>query len=215
MKRCNTCGKDKPPELFSKRHDTKDGLQPKCKACSKAYLSQHYAKNKAAYAAKAVVWKAANRESQSAKRHAYYVANRDRILAEVAAYYAANAPKIRAKVGAYAAANADLVRARNLAYIKSNPEKIAARNAKSHARRIKAPGTYTADDVKALMALQRGLCAACRCSIRLRFEVDHVMPLARGGSNDRKNLQLLCRSCNRRKQAKHPIDFMQSKGFLL
>jgi 5-methylcytosine-specific restriction endonuclease McrA len=215
MKRCSKCGESKTLDAFSKRHDMKDGLQPKCKACTKAYLSQHYAKHKATYAEKSAAWNAANRDRQIAYRRAHYEANRARILTERSAYYSANAAKVIARVSAYAAANPDLVRARNLAYIKNNPEKIAARNAKSHARRIKAPGTYTADDVKALMALQRGLCAACRCSIRLRFEVDHVMPLARGGSNDRKNLQLLCRSCNRRKQAKHPIDFMQSKGFLL
>jgi len=36
-----------------------------------------------------------------------------------------------------------------------------------------------------------------------------------GGANDRANLQLLCGSCNKSKHAKDPIDFMQSRGFLL
>ena len=51
MKRCTKCGDEKPLEAFSKRHDTKDGLQHKCKACTNAYLSEHYAENRAAYAA--------------------------------------------------------------------------------------------------------------------------------------------------------------------
>lgn len=40
-------------------------------------------------------------------------------------------------------------------------------------------------------------------------------PLARGGTNQRTNLQLLCPPCNLSKSAKDPIDFMQSRGFLL
>ena len=40
-------------------------------------------------------------------------------------------------------------------------------------------------------------------------------PLALGGSNDKANLQLLCPTCNAKKSAKHPIDFMQSRGLLL
>ena len=40
------------------------------------------------------------------------------------------------------------------------------------------------------------------CGVRriLRnFEIDHIHPVARGGSNDRSNLQLLCSACNARK----------------
>ena len=42
-----------------------------------------------------------------------------------------------------------------------------------------------------------------------------IKPLARGGTNQRTNLQLLCPPCNLSKSAKDPIDFMQSRGFLL
>lgn len=34
------------------------------------------------------------------------------------------------------------------------------------------------------------------------LEIDHVHPESAGGSHDAHNLQLLCRSCNRRKGAK-------------
>jgi len=42
-----------------------------------------------------------------------------------------------------------------------------------------------------------GRCAYCGSTEKL--EIDHIIPLARGGTNDSDNLQVLCRSCNRRK----------------
>lgn len=34
------------------------------------------------------------------------------------------------------------------------------------------------------------------------IEIDHIVPESRGGSADPSNLQLLCRTCNRRKGAR-------------
>ena len=40
----------------------------------------------------------------------------------------------------------------------------------------------------------------CRqCGSTQNLEVDHIIPLARGGSNELDNLQVLCRTCNRKK----------------
>lgn len=66
-----------------------------------------------------------------------------------------------------------------------------------------------------LKVLQYGKCAVCSDKLKRNFHVDHIMPLALGGQNDSSNVQLLCPSCNIRKSAKHPIDFMQENGFLL
>ena len=43
-------------------------------------------------------------------------------------------------------------------------------------------------------------CAQCGATTNL--EVDHIVPLARAGSNDPDNLQWLCRPCNRAKGAR-------------
>ena len=47
--------------------------------------------------------------------------------------------------------------------------------------------------------LLRGKGRCMKCGSRENLEIDHVVPLARGGSNRLENLQLLCRDCNRRK----------------
>jgi hypothetical protein len=43
----------------------------------------------------------------------------------------------------------------------------------------------------------RGQCVTCGSTVRLEF--DHIIPLADGGSNTERNIQLLCESCNRTK----------------
>ena len=65
------------------------------------------------------------------------------------------------------------------------------------------------------MVLQKGLCPCCRKPLGNDYHMDHIIPLALGGSNGDNNIQLLRSECNLEKQAKHPVDFMQSRGFLL
>lgn|SRR5262249_25855779 len=43
----------------------------------------------------------------------------------------------------------------------------------------------------------KGRCVKCGCQELLEY--DHIIPLARGGSNTERNIQLLCESCNRSK----------------
>jgi 5-methylcytosine-specific restriction enzyme A len=45
--------------------------------------------------------------------------------------------------------------------------------------------------------------ARCRnCRTLMRLEVDHIIPVSRGGKTEESNLQTLCRRCNRRKWKK-------------
>ena len=49
------------------------------------------------------------------------------------------------------------------------------------------------------------------CGGRLALEnatIDHVIPLARGGTNYEGNLVPCCKSCNSSKQDRLPIEFM-------
>ena len=61
------------------------------------------------------------------------------------------------------------------------------------ARRERIP-----DDVR-LFVWQRdeGKCVKCGGTERLEF--DHIVPVAKGGSNTERNVQLLCEACNRSK----------------
>ena len=44
---------------------------------------------------------------------------------------------------------------------------------------------------------QKGFCLGCTDHFKsLNLSIDHIIPQSKGGSNDIKNLQLLCQACN-------------------
>lgn len=57
-KTCTKCGETKPTDQFHKNRANRDGLQPRCKDCQRAYYK-------------------ANRDKIAAQSHAYYEANRE------------------------------------------------------------------------------------------------------------------------------------------
>lgn len=58
--------------------------------------------------------------------------------------------------------------------------------------------------------LREGKCRVCGSPKRL--EVDHIIPVSRGGSDDIENLQPLCLKCNRSKSAKTMDEFMAGRA---
>jgi hypothetical protein len=67
---------------------------------------------------------------------------------------------------------------------------------------------YIPDDVRtALFADASHKCQDC--GGRRNLEIDHILPVSRGGSGDPENLRVLCRACNRRKQAKTPEEYKE------
>jgi 5-methylcytosine-specific restriction endonuclease McrA len=98
---------------------------------------------------------------------------------------------------------------------KNNPDKVRTINRNSKARRKKAEGRHTAQDIANIYQLQRGKCAICKSALNGKYHVDHIVALKNGGSNWPRNLQCLCPPCNLRKSDKHPVVFAQERGLLL
>jgi 5-methylcytosine-specific restriction endonuclease McrA len=56
--------------------------------------------------------------------------------------------------------------------------------------------------------MESPLCTHCQAKgiVRLGEELDHIMPLSKGGCNDPTNLQMLCKEC-------HYIKTLDDMGF--
>jgi len=86
---------------------------------------------------------------------------------------------------------------------------------KAHKRRANGlPSHVSIEDIRKLKALQKNKCPVCKVEL-VKHHLDHIQPLSKGGKHEPDNLQLLCPTCNLNKHAKDPVDFMQSKGYLL
>ena len=138
--------------------------------------------------------------------------------AEVSAWKKANVDKVRSYESSYRPVwrenNPDKVKAAYSGWKSRNPEKVRLSNQNRRAKKI-ASGNLSNGLSERLYKLQKGLCACCKQPLGDDYHLDHILPLALGGTNTDDNIQLLRAECNMQKSAKHPIEFMQQRGFLL
>lgn len=241
-KLCRRCGKNRPASAFGLNN--RDGLQSWCKACRAVYSSENRADLTQKQAQARSDEGRAERKRLTEERSALASASlkkcakcssarpvseffkssksQDSLRSSCkkcdAQYNSVNAEKIAAKVARCRKKNPESYRAATKRYHTKNPETARTRSTRRRAKKLGAGGSYSASDIAFLVKVQGNKCAHewCRVSLKKKKRhVDHVMPLALGGSNGRRNLQLLCQPCNNRKHAKHPIDFAQQNGLLL
>lgn len=225
-KTCTKCKTEKPTSMFGSHSQQKDGLQSQCKAC----IALYHVANKNKIIAKVSAYYEANREKVAEYKRNYREENRDAIAIKQRAYYSANRDAISERSRAYRETNADKIREQKREHYYANRDKyceykrdwlkknarIAMRdNANRRAKKREAGGQLSKNIAEKLFKMQRGKCACCGQPLGNDYHLDHIMPLALGGSNTDNNVQLLRARCNLQKRAKHPIDFMQQRGFLL
>lgn len=180
------------PEIITRKEALALGLKRYFtgRPCKHFHVEERVVSNNSCVACKRInynEWREKNRDKDRETKKHYYAKTRDKQISS----------------------------ARN--WIAENPERHSAINRAVKSKRRGAEGQYTRHDIDALMSLQKQLCAepTCKKPIKDGYHVDHIMPLARGGTNWPKNLQLLCQKCNQSKHAKHPLDWAKEKGRLL
>lgn len=136
----------------------------------------------------------------------YREANREKKTANDKAYYDANREERKRKQRDYRAANLDTVRAKGRAYLKAQPEKARANWSKNYARRKGA--RIAPVDREAIYARDNNTCQLCgkKVNMKKRYpdplsaSLDHILPIARGGAHEPRNVQLVHLICNSRKK---------------
>lgn len=88
-------------------------------------------------------------------------------------------------------------------YIEKNRERVNAKVKRRSHRKRTAVGSYTETQWQARLALWGWRCYLCGAPWE---HMDHVIPVALGGSNWPANLRPICASCNSRKGSKRLAD---------
>jgi len=190
---CGECLKCSAEKAFAYRKKDPE----KARAMNAASKLKHAAQRRA----DSKKWREENAEAIKASKKRYAEENKEKVSASKAKHYQENKERYLFMGRVWRQENKDLVR-------------LNKRNRRKKVR--DAEGTHGIKDIKRILNLQKSTCAACYTKfLGNEYHVDHIVPLALGGSNWASNLQMLCPTCNRSKGAKAPLDFYVSRGFLL
>lgn len=211
---CTVCGCEKPAtgEHFYRRSN--GNLQHQCRDCFRRLKNERYWRDPAHGREVArrsyhrVDGAAVKRRARAARPETYEViatryetTHRAERHEKRVARHQANLESDRAAGRDWYHANRERAIATALRWISGHPEQAQANAEKTRARRAQAPGELTTVEWDAKRALYQGRCAYCGRRSR-SLEMDHVIPLARGGHHVVDNVVPACRSCNRSKGSK-------------
>ena len=225
-KRCHACKAVLPIAAFAINRAIADGMSNKCRSCLSDYRKAQYAENPEPHKKRSTDYRHANpdkcRESRlrcyvkhAAKRRvearAYYEANRGRRLKQHRAWLERRRDYALAYQRAYNQANQawkneKLRRKRETMtpeqrnkWAREHPHEVADTAARCRARRQNCPRIERINRREVIERDGR-TCYLCQRVLTPRdVTLDHVIPLARGGSHTTDNLRVCCMPCNSHK----------------
>jgi 5-methylcytosine-specific restriction endonuclease McrA len=175
-KTCTKCGQIKPYSEFNNRKASPDGKQPLCRECEHQRQREYNAKNSARNTARAVDWNKTNKARRKEIRDGYLNRFPDRRKNTLKKYHDKNRQLLNAKARKHRQANMEQARS----YV------LARRG------RIKASAKLVT--VKEIIKMYASVCTYCGSSDKI--EIDHIVPLSKGGRHSIGNLTPACRMCN-------------------
>jgi 5-methylcytosine-specific restriction endonuclease McrA len=187
------------------------------KPCKHGHISERYTTKGcvACVSATATVWRAENRKRFDAVARDWQKTRREYVAAKQNEWRLANLERRRLTNKAWRQDNSERQKALKKAWLAANALRTRCYTENRRARKQANGGSHTPEQIKELHAKQRHRCAGCRVSIRNHYEVDHIIPVSRGGTNDISNIQLLCMPCNRSKHTKSAEQWARERGCLL
>lgn len=175
MKLCSKCGIEKPLSEFYKDPRGLFGVRADCITCNNAKSRTYYEDHAEKRRNDHREWTKHNRELARAQKRRWYQRHKETIIDKVKVWK------------------------------KDNPEKSRKQAiVDSHKRRARtnASSTLGITQVDIDWMLKRDNYQCLACGVTNNLTVDHVIPIFRGGANDRTNIQTLCGVCNSSKGTK-------------
>lgn len=217
--KCSACASETFSKWLDENRDKRNSQQAeyraknkdKTKSATLKWRSENTEKVIAAYKA----YSDRNKDRIAKRASEYGKKNRQRISEQQRRYREINKEKVMLRIAAYNIKNKERRNAKKREWDKRNPGAHIRHNNARRARKQNNGGFLSKGIQEKLLELQRGMCACCKKKLGNDYHLDHIIPLSLGGTNTDDNVQLLHSKCNLKKHAKHPIDYMQSIGFLL
>jgi 5-methylcytosine-specific restriction endonuclease McrA len=121
----------------------------------------------------------------------HYAKHRERRQQESLAWYHANAERAYEARKKYVAANRERAR-------------VWGRRSANKRRALKKHAFVETVDPRTVFARDNGICGICKIRVdhMSPWEIDHIVPICKGGEHSYANVQLAHRKCNRSKAAK-------------
>ena len=191
-KRCTGCGVVKYFGEFGKNGSCAGGVRSQCRECMKEYQRK---------------WHQENKESQNERSRKWKQENKDKSKEYYSKWYQKNKERKREWDRKRHQKNKESQNERSRRWHRENRERSRENNRQKRARKLDAPGSHTADQVKARFDYYGNRCVYCGSSDNLQIE--HRIPLSRGGSDWASNLAPACKTCNCSKGTKTETEYKE------
>jgi 5-methylcytosine-specific restriction endonuclease McrA len=191
----------------------------KYRAARSLAAAKRYLENKEEFLARNRAWWEKNKEKVKANGRRWRKENREKVKISARRTREKYKEKYREQDRVRYRENREKERARNRVWCReSGYNTIKA--GRRRARILGTGGKHTSADRLFVWRLQRGKCAYSKfvlpwCSQALNEknrQWDHIVPVTRGGSDDRFNGQWLCAGCNNRKWNRLESEFLHQCG---
>lgn len=210
FKICAKCGLTKPKDVehFKQTKGRNGSIQYRtCRDCVKADGRRYVKENKAKIAEYQKEYEIRNVDALKERRRRYRLENVGAIRERQKRARANDPARFKRIQANYAARYPERLRETRRRWQVNNREAEAAKSRNYRARKARAEGQHTRDDVRRQYETQQGRCWWCSTTLNNIYDVDHLIPLARGGSNAAENIVCACVSCNRSRAAKLPHEW--------
>jgi 5-methylcytosine-specific restriction endonuclease McrA len=216
-KRCTgLCNRLLPNTTEFFHRNGKYGLYPQCKEC--------VSKKKKAHSSKTEV-----REHRKTYSKAYRLEHQDYVRSHKKAYYAQ--PEVQTYKRIYTRTYRTRPGVLEKKHVQAKeyndrPETQERRRpydrTLQHNRRARIKGnggSHTVQDIQEQLKRQKHKCYYCSAKFKMKdnnyiYHIDHVIPVAKGGSNDMSNIVLACPKCNQTKNDRLPHEWAEGGRLL-
>lgn len=186
-------------------HKINDGLTK-----AQRYRKLHPERSRAAVAKYRLLHLEQNRESNRKSSLIYAAEHREQERLRAAQWRKDNPEKARESGRKNYLKSKVAVKERHKIYREENREAVGLWQRNRKAKKRAGDGKVTRKFILSLFVNQGGRCLVCKSDFAdTGYDIDHVIPISKGGEHSPENVQLLCPTCNKRKSARTMNKFVK------